>query len=44
MATIGQKEISKDYPIESERTWETEQDLIPEEADLTQKRFRFGSR
>jgi hypothetical protein len=42
MATIGQKEISKDYPIKEERTWETIQDLIPEEADLTNKRFRVG--
>jgi hypothetical protein len=42
MATIGQKDISKDYPIESERTWEEIQDLVPEEDDLTLQRNRVG--
>jgi len=42
MATIGQAEISKDFPIQEERTWETIQDLVPEEDDLRPLRFRFG--
>jgi hypothetical protein len=42
MATIGQPEIRDDYPIQEQRTWETIQDLIPEEADLTIKKFSVG--
>ena len=42
MATIGQADIRNDYPTQEERTWETIQDLIPEEADLTIKRFSVG--
>jgi hypothetical protein len=42
MATIGQKEISKDFPVPEERTWETIQDLVPEEADMRLMRNRVG--
>jgi hypothetical protein len=42
MATIGQAEISKDFPIQEERTWETIQDLVPEEADMRLMRNRVG--
>jgi hypothetical protein len=44
MATIGQAEISKDFPIQEERTWETIQDLVPEEADMRLMRNRVGLR
>ncbi len=42
MATVGQQDISKDYPIPEERTWETIQDLVAEEADLTPQKDRVG--
>jgi hypothetical protein len=40
--TLGTKEISKDFPIQALRTWETIQDLVPEERDMTLMRNRVG--
>ena len=44
MATVGQKEISRDYPNPEDRVWEDIQELEAEEADLRPRRMRVGLR